>query len=246
MKTEISTKDKTKVSPVGGDLEGAVVLRANNLNKYFNEPEEFHVLKDVSFEVPRGQFVSIVGKSGCGKSTLLYLLSTMDTDYTGQIYVNDVLLTGQTQNELAKFRNEHIGFVFQFHFLLPEFSALKNVMLPAEKLGKYSKSECEDRAYEKLKWLDMQNFATKLSSKLSGGQQQRVAIARALVNDPTIIMGDEPTGNLDSANTQIVFDILKDLSKNKTQTIIAVTHDNEFAKKTQRIIEMEDGRIIRQ
>ncbi len=245
MKTEISTKDKTKVSPVGGDLEGAVVLRANNLNKYFNEPEEFHVLKDVSFEVPRGQFVSIVGKSGCGKSTLLYLLSTMDTDYTGQIYVNDVLLTGQTQNELAKFRNEHIGFVFQFHFLLPEFSALKNVMLPAEKLGKYSKSECEDRAYEKLKWLDMQNFATKLSSKLSGGQQQRVAIARALVNDPTIIMGDEPTGNLDSANTQIVFDILKDLSKNKKQTIIAVTHDNEFAQNTDRIIEMKDGEIVK-
>jgi lipoprotein-releasing system ATP-binding protein len=222
-----------------------IVLKANKLNKYFNEPEEFHVLKDVSFEVPRGQFVSIVGKSGCGKSTLLYLLSTMDTEYKGQVYVNDVLLTGKTQNELAKFRNEHIGFIFQFHFLLPEFSALKNVMLPAEKLGKYSKSECEDRAYEKLKWLDMEKFATKLSSKLSGGQQQRVAIARALVNDPTIIMGDEPTGNLDSTNTQIVFDILKDLSKSKHQTIIAVTHDNEFAANTDRIIEMKDGEIVK-
>ena len=221
-----------------------IVLKANKLNKYFNEPEEFHVLKDVSFEVPRGQFVSIVGKSGCGKSTLLYLLSTMDTEYKGQVYVNDVLQTGKTQNELAKFRNEHIGFIFQFHFLLPEFSALKNVMLPAEKLGKYSKSECEDRAYEKLKWLDMEKFATKLSSKLSGGQQQRVAIARALVNDPTIIMGDEPTGNLDSTNTQIVFDILKDLSKSKHQTIIAVTHDNEFAANTDRIIEMKDGEIV--
>jgi|ERR1043165_135544 lipoprotein-releasing system ATP-binding protein len=223
-----------------------IVLKANSLNKYFYEPEEFHVLKNVSFEVQRGQFVSIVGKSGCGKSTLLYLLSTMDTDYTGEIFVNDVLLTGKTQNELALFRNEHIGFVFQFHFLLPEFTALKNVMLPAEKLGKYNKSECEDRAYEKLKWLDMQNFATKLSSKLSGGQQQRVAIARALVNDPTIIMGDEPTGNLDSTNTQIVFDILKDLSKNKNQTIIAVTHDNEFAASTDRIIEMKDGEIVSQ
>ena len=222
-----------------------IVLKANKLNKYFNEPEEFHVLKDVSFEVPRGQFVSIVGKSGCGKSTLLYLLSTMDTEYKGQVYVNDVLQTGKTQNELAKFRNEHIGFIFQFHFLLPEFSALKNVMLPAEKLGKYSKSECEDRAYEKLKWLDMEKFATKLSSKLSGGQQQRVAIARALVNDPTIIMGDEPTGNLDSTNTQIVFDILKDLSKSKHQTIIAVTHDNEFAANTDRIIEMKDGEIVK-
>lgn len=220
------------------------VLRAVTLNKYFEEPDKFHVLKDVSFEVQRGEFVSIVGKSGCGKSTLLYLLSTMDTDYTGQMYVNNVLLTGKTQNELAKFRNEHIGFVFQFHFLLPEFSALKNVMLPAEKLGKYSKSECEDRAYEKLRWLDMDKFATKLSSKLSGGQQQRVAIARALVNDPTIIMGDEPTGNLDSVNTQIVFDILRGLSKDKGQTIISVTHDTEFAANSDRIIEMKDGEIV--
>ncbi len=222
------------------------VLRAELLNKYFYEPEEFHVLKDVSFEIKRGEFVSIIGKSGCGKSTLLYLLSTMDTDYSGQIFVNDVLLSGKTQNELARFRNEHIGFVFQFHFLLPEFSALKNVMLPAQKLGIYSQSECEDRAYEKLKWLDMHHFATKLSSKLSGGQQQRVAIARALVNDPTIIMGDEPTGNLDSTNTKIVFDILKDLARTKNQTIIAVTHDNEFAVNTDRIIEMKDGEIIRQ
>lgn len=222
----------------------AAVLKANNLNKHFYEPEKFQVLKNVSFEVQRGEFVAIVGKSGCGKSTLLYLLSTMDTEYSGEIIVNDSMLTGKSQNELAKFRNEHIGFVFQFHFLLPEFTALKNVMLPAQKLGKYSLSECEDRAYEKLKWLDMEKFATKLSSKLSGGQQQRVAIARALVNDPTIIMGDEPTGNLDSANTQIVFDILKDLAKNKGQTIIAVTHDSEFAQNTDRIIEMKDGEIV--
>ncbi len=224
----------------------SIVLKANKLNKYFYEPEKFQVLKDVSFEVKRGEFVSIVGKSGCGKSTLLYLLSTMDTDYTGEIYVNDVLLTGKSQNELAAFRNEHIGFVFQFHFLLPEFTALQNVMLPAQKTGKYSKKECEERAYEKLKWLDMDKFATKLSSKLSGGQQQRVAIARALVNDPTIIMGDEPTGNLDSVNTKNVFDILKDLAITKHQTIIAVTHDSEFAQNTDRIIEMKDGEIISQ
>lgn len=245
MSTDKANNDNTK-APLSGRFGGAAdaVLKAVKLNKYFYEPEEFHVLKDVSFEVKRGEFVSIVGKSGCGKSTLLYLLSTMDTDYTGQMYVNNVLLTGKTQNELARFRNEHIGFVFQFHFLLPEFSALKNVMLPAEKLGKYSKSECEDRAYEKLKWLDMDKFATKLSSKLSGGQQQRVAIARALVNDPTIIMGDEPTGNLDSVNTQIVFDILRGLARDRGQTIISVTHDNEFAQNSDRIIEMKDGEIV--
>ncbi len=223
-----------------------VVLETIKINKSFYEPEEFHVLKDLSFQVKRSEFVSIVGKSGCGKSTLLYLISTLDTDYTGEIHINNRKVTGLTQNQLAKFRNEHIGFVFQFHFLLPEFSALKNVMIPAEKLGKYSKSEIEDRAYEKLKWLDMQEFAGKLSSKLSGGQQQRVAIARALINDPTIIMGDEPTGNLDSTNTNIVFDILKDLSKSKGQTIISVTHDEEFASKSDRVIEMKDGEIIKQ
>ncbi len=222
------------------------VLRAKQVNKYFYEPEEFHVLKDISFEVRRGEFLSLIGKSGCGKSTLLYLLSTMDTDYKGEIEINDMRLTGMKQKQLAAFRNEHIGFVFQFHFLLPEFTALKNVMLPAEKLNKYSASEIKDRAYEKLKMLDMQNYAMKQSSKLSGGQAQRVAIARALINDPTIIMGDEPTGNLDTTNTQIVFDILKDLARTKGQTIIAVTHDPEFAQKSDRIIEMKDGEIIKQ
>lgn len=221
------------------------VLESFQINKYFRDAGDFHVLKDVSFHILRGEFVSIVGKSGCGKSTLLYLISTLDTDYDGEISINRRKVTGLTQNELAQFRNEHIGFVFQFHFLLPEFTALKNVMLPAEKLGKYSKSEIEDRAYEKLKWLDMHEHAGKLSSKLSGGQQQRVAIARALVNDPTIIMGDEPTGNLDSVNSEIVFDILRDLSKSKGQTIISVTHDLEFAERTDRTIEMVDGKIVR-
>jgi lipoprotein-releasing system ATP-binding protein len=221
------------------------VLKASGVNKFFYEPEEFHVLKDINFEVRRGEFLTLMGKSGCGKSTLLYLLSTMDTDYQGEIIINNFRVTGRKQNELAAFRNEHIGFVFQFHFLLPEFTALKNVMLPAEKLGKYSRSEIKDRAYEKLKMLDMQNFANKLSGKLSGGQAQRIAIARALINDPTIIMGDEPTGNLDTANTQIVYEILKDLSAHKGQTIIAVTHDPEFAQKSDRTIEMKDGEIIK-
>jgi lipoprotein-releasing system ATP-binding protein len=237
---------KGKPAPLVNTDGGNTVLSTYKLNKYFYEPDKFHVLKDVSFKVDRGEFVSIVGKSGCGKSTLLYLISTLDTSYEGEIIINKQRVTGLTQNELAHFRNEHIGFVFQFHFLLPEFTALQNVMLPAEKLGKYSRSEIEDRAYEKLKWLDMQQFANKVSGKLSGGQQQRVAIARALSNDPTVIMGDEPTGNLDSANTQIVFDILKDLARTKGQTIIAVTHDPEFAENTDRTIEMVDGEIVKQ
>ncbi|MDX5438306.1 MAG: ABC transporter ATP-binding protein [Pontibacter sp.] len=222
------------------------VLKATHIDKYFLEPVKFHVLKDIDFEVKAGEFLTIVGKSGCGKSTLLYILSTMDTEYEGTLEINGQLLTGQKQNQLAQFRNEHIGFVFQFHYLLPEFSALQNVMLPALKLGKYSRQEIEERAYDKLRLLDVHEQALKPSNKLSGGQQQRVAIARALINDPAVIMGDEPTGNLDKANSQIVFNILKDLSRSFNQTIIAVTHDPDFAENSDRVIEMSDGMIIRQ
>lgn len=229
-------------TPLGA---GGYVLTASNINKYFYDPEKFRVLNDVSFEVKKGEFLSIVGKSGCGKSTLLYILSTMDTDYEGILQMNGEKLTGKTQDQLAEFRNEHLGFVFQFHFLLPEFSVLQNVMLPALKLGKYSASEIEERAYQKLKLVEMESYALKQSSKLSGGQQQRVAIARALINDPTIIMGDEPTGNLDKKNSQIVFDIFKQIAKENHQTIITVTHDPDFAKGGDRIIEMSDGQIIR-
>lgn len=223
-----------------------IVLKAENINKYFYTPEEFHVLKNLNFEVKKGEFLSIIGKSGCGKSTLLYILSTMDTDYKGTLELAGKKLTGQSQKALSAFRNEHIGFVFQFHFLLPEFSVLQNVMLPALKLKKYDRKEIEERAYQKLKILGLEDQARKLSSKLSGGQQQRVAIARALINDPAIIMGDEPTGNLDKTNTQMVFDILKELTREFHQTIIAVTHDVDFAESSDRVIEMSDGEIIRQ
>ncbi len=221
------------------------VLSANHINKYFYEPEKFQVLKNISFEVNKGEFLSLVGKSGCGKSTLLYILSTMDTDYEGILEMNGEKLTGKTQDQLAAFRNEHLGFVFQFHFLLPEFTVLQNVMLPALKLGKYSAKEVEERAYQKLKLVDMEGHARKQSSKLSGGQQQRVAIARALINDPTIIMGDEPTGNLDKKNSDIVFNIFKQIAHENHQTIITVTHDPDFAKGSDRIIEMSDGQIIK-
>lgn len=221
-----------------------LALKATNIVKYFYEPTKFQVLKSVSLEVPKGEFVSLVGKSGCGKSTLMYILSTMDTDYEGEISINGEKLTGKKQNFLASFRNENIGFVFQFHYLLPEFSALQNVMIPALKLAKFSKKEIEERAYQKLELLGLREQALKPASKLSGGQQQRVAIARALINDPAIIMGDEPTGNLDSVNTQNVFEIFQELTKTFQQTIIAVTHDDEFAQKSDRIIEMKDGRIL--
>lgn len=221
-----------------------IALKAENITKYFYEPQKFKVLNNINFEVNKGEFLSLVGKSGCGKSTLLYVLSTMDTDYEGSLMIDGVTATGKTQNQLAHLRNEKIGFVFQFHFLLPEFSCLDNVMMPALKLGKYSREEIRERAYEKLKILGMEDQALKATSKLSGGQQQRVAIARALINDPLLIMGDEPTGNLDTKNTQIVFDIFKQLTVEYNQTIVAVTHDKGFAKNSDRIIVMQDGEII--
>ena len=220
------------------------VLKTYKVSKYFYEPQKFQVLKEIDLNVNRGEFLSLVGKSGCGKSTLMYVLSTMDTDYEGELEIAGERLTGRKQNYLAAFRNSHIGFVFQFHYLLPEFTALQNVMIPALKLNKLSATEVEEKAYEKLKMLGVQDQATKRSSKLSGGQQQRVAIARALINDPDIIMGDEPTGNLDSHNSNVVFDIFQELTHSYNQTIIAVTHDEEFARKSDRVVEMSDGKII--
>lgn len=222
------------------------ILKTENIDKFFHEPTEFQVLKNIHFEVQKGEFLSMIGKSGSGKSTLLYILSTMDTDYKGNLFIDNQLTTGLSKDQLAKLRNEKIGFVFQFHYLLAEFSCLRNVMIPALKLGKLSEKEIEERAYQKLEILGLKDQALKPASKLSGGQQQRVAIARALINDPLIIMGDEPTGNLDSKNTDIVFDIFQDLKRNYGQTIIAVTHDEDFAHKSDRIIEMKDGEILKQ
>jgi lipoprotein-releasing system ATP-binding protein len=220
------------------------ILEAKGISKYFHIPDEVQVLDNVSFSMNKGEFVSIMGKSGCGKSTLLYILSTMDSDYTGELYIDQKLITGQSPNELANIRNGKIGFVFQFHYLLPEFSVLENVMLPAKKLGFKSNQEIENDAMEKLKLLGISDQALKLSYRISGGQKQRVSIARALINSPTIIMGDEPTGNLDSKNSDVVFNIFKDLTSKDNLSLLIVTHDQDFANRTDRIIQMGDGRII--
>ena len=222
------------------------ILEAKQINKFFRGSVDFQALKDINFSIEKGEFTSIMGKSGCGKSTLLYILSTMDTDYDGELYFNNEKITGKSNDDLAYIRNKHIGFVFQFHYLLPEFTILENVMLPAKKLAEKSIQEIEYDAMEKLKLLNIDDQALKLASKISGGQKQRVAIARALINNPSIIMGDEPTGNLDSHNADNVFNIFKQLSHEQNLTLLVVTHDNEFANKTDRIIEMGDGMIIRQ
>lgn len=223
----------------------SAVLQAKEISKFFHDPYDIQVLKKINFEIQKGEFTSIIGKSGCGKSTLLYILSTMDTDYEGDLIIDNQLMRGKKEADLARVRNEKIGFVFQFHYLLNEFSVIKNVMLPGLKLSKLSAAEVEQNAYEKLKILGIQDEALKLPNQLSGGQKQRVAIARALINNPLILMGDEPTGNLDMKNTEIVFEIFKELAEELGQSLLIVTHDNQFAERTHRIIEMEDGAIIR-
>lgn len=225
-------------------MENKIVLEAKSIYKAFNDPVKLEVLKDLSFAINRGEFVSVTGKSGCGKSTLLYILSTMDSDYTGELWIDNELMVGKTEAELAHVRNEKIGFVFQFHYLLNEFSVLKNVMLPGLKANRLTEQALEHTAYELLKKLGIEKLATKMAHQVSGGEKQRIAIARAMINDPLILMCDEPTGNLDSKNTDSVFDIFNELVNTFNKTLLVVTHDQHFADKTQRNIVMEDGRII--
>ncbi len=221
-----------------------IVIEAIGISKSFHDPITVKILTDVTFSINSGEFVSIVGKSGCGKSTLLYILSTMDTSYEGELILDGINMKNKKDGELASVRNEKIGFVFQFHYLLNEFNNLQNVMLPGLKFGKLIPKEIEHNAYEKLKILGIEKEALKYPNQLSGGQKQRVAIARALINEPLIIMGDEPTGNLDKKNSDVVFNIFKELAEEFHQSLLIVTHDLDFAAKTHRTITMEDGKII--
>lgn len=223
----------------------STVLEARHVSKDFHDPLTTRVLNDINFSVQAGTFVSIIGKSGCGKSTLLYILSTMDTNYEGDLLIDGELMRGKKEKELAKIRSKKIGFVFQFHYLLNEFDVLNNVMLPALKLRERSKQDIKQKAMETLKMMDIQKLAYRKVNMLSGGEKQRVAIARALINEPLLIMGDEPTGNLDKKNAEIVFSIFQRLVREFGKSLLIVTHDQEFSLKTDKIIEMEDGQIIR-
>ena len=218
------------------------ILEARNLNKYFYEPVKFHVLKDINIKVEEAEFISIVGSSGSGKSTLLYALSSLDTDYEGDVFIDKTPLRSLDNDQLASLRNRSIGFIFQSHYLLGDFTAIDNIMLPGLKLGKLSKPDLLKAALEKMDLLDIRGQADKAVNKLSGGQQQRVAIARALINDPKIIFCDEPTGNLDSKNARLVFDLLKELAHRFNQTILMVTHDESY--KTDRQIRLRDGKVV--
>lgn len=221
------------------------IIETKKVDKFFYEPVKFQVLKNINLKVNPGEFGAIVGASGSGKSTLLYILSTLDTSYEGQIYLDGEELHGMNKNQQADLRNSKIGFVFQFHYLLPEFTVLENIMLPALKLNKFSRDEIEAQAMEKLDILGLKDQAVKKANKLSGGQQQRAAIARAMINNPKIIFGDEPTGNLDSKNTEIVFEIFRALKDKFNQTILVVTHDMNFAERTDRVITLHDGEVVK-
>ena len=213
-----------------------ILLQSKHIDKYFYDPQKVQALRDINLEINSGEFVAITGKSGCGKSTLLYILSTMDTAYSGELWIDGQIMNGKSEPDLAQIRNEKIGFVFQFHYLLNEFSVLKNVMLPGLKLSPDKREEIESRAIELLKLLGIEALALKKANLISGGEKQRVAIARALINNPLLLMGDEPTGNLDKKNSDIVLGIFKQLSEELNKTLLIVTHDNHFASQTHRVI----------
>ena len=202
------------------------------------------LVKEASVTIYPHEFIAIKGPSGSGKSSLLYILGLLDSPSTGELYFGEKNIARATQEELAQIRLEHMGFVFQFHFLLPEFSALENVMMPMRRLGRLSGSEIEKQAKERLGELGLGDHLYKLPSQLSGGQRQRVAIARALANNPKVIMADEPTGNLDTESSKNVQEILKSLAHDKGCAVVAVTHDPAFAAQCDRVITIVDGSIV--
>jgi lipoprotein-releasing system ATP-binding protein len=216
------------------------MLSCKNISKRYGSLE---VLKGVDLQIEKGEVISLVGSSGAGKSTLLHILGTLDEPDAGEVWLNNQKITSFTAKQLASFRNKHIGFVFQFHHLLPEFTALENVCIPGW-LGGRGKKEVEQRAKELLKLLGLETRMENKPSALSGGEQQRVAVARALINNPDIILADEPTGNLDSANAKELHQLFFDLRKQFNQTFLIVTHNEELAAQCDRTIHMKDGKII--
>ena len=217
-----------------------MVLNAHNIHKSYGPLE---ILKGVDISVQRGEIVSIVGKSGAGKSTLLHILGTLDAADQGQLTISDTLIKSLSAKQLASFRNQHIGFVFQFHHLLPEFTALENVCIPGF-IQKRPDAEVRQRAEELLGYLGLSNRLTHKPTELSGGEQQRVAVARALINKPDLIFADEPTGNLDSEASQDMHRLIRQLRDDYGQAFVIVTHNKELADLSDRCLEMRDGVLI--
>ena len=216
------------------------MITAKNIRKSFGDLE---VLKGVDLNVTKGEIVSMVGPSGAGKTTLLQILGTLDKPNEGEVLVDDVNFSKLGEKQLAEFRNKHIGFIFQFHQLLPEFTALENVMIPAL-IGRKDKKKSDEKAKEILAYLQLSDRMEHKPNELSGGEKQRVAVARALINEPSLILADEPSGSLDSKNRDELHKLLFDLRDKFGLTIVIVTHDKELAALSDRVIEMKDGKII--
>jgi lipoprotein-releasing system ATP-binding protein len=221
------------------------IISLKNINKVYgpNTANPTQVLFDLSLSFEESTFNSIIGQSGSGKSTLLNILGTLDKATSGDVIINNKNTQQMSKNELSNLRNESIGFIFQFHYLLPEFTALENVLMPYRISKKPITKEVQDRAEDLLEIVGLTKVKNNLAINMSGGQQQRVAIARALINNPKIILADEPTGNLDSDSTEQVYELLREINKRYQTTFIIITHDRHIAEKADRIVEIKDGRI---
>jgi len=221
------------------------IVELKNINKVYGEktPNPTQVVFDLSLDIEEETFNSIIGQSGSGKSTLLNILGTLDKATSGDVIINGKNTQNMSKNELSTLRNETIGFIFQFHYLLPEFTALENVLMPYKISKKPITLDVINRANELLEIVGLTKVKNNLAMNMSGGQQQRVAIARALINNPKMILADEPTGNLDSDTTEQVYTLLREINKRYKTTFIIITHDRHIAEKADRIIEIKDGRI---
>ena len=219
------------------------ILEIRNVNKIYGTAVKTQVLTDISLNFEKGSFNSIIGQSGSGKSTLLNIIGTLDTPTSGEVILDGVDTAKASKNRLAELRNRSIGFVFQFHYLLPEFTALENVLMPYRIGGGKVTKEIIDKAKEYLTLVGLEKVINNNATKMSGGQQQRTAIARAILNNPSIILADEPTGNLDSDSTETIYNLLRGINEKFGTTFIIITHDRHIAEKADRIIEIKDGKI---
>lgn len=219
------------------------ILELRHISKVYGTTVKTQVLTDINVSFKKGSFNSIIGQSGSGKSTLLNIIGTLDTPTAGEVVINGVEASTLSKSKLAELRNKNIGFVFQFHYLLPEFTALENVLMPY-RIGHNSvPSDVKNRAEELMKLVGLEKVMHNNATQMSGGQQQRTAIARALLNNPDIILADEPTGNLDSNSTETIYNLLRDINEKFGTTFIIITHDRRIAEKADRIIEIADGKI---
>ncbi len=219
------------------------VMELKNITKFYGTKIQTQVLFGINLSFEEGSFNSIIGQSGSGKSTLLNILGTLDRPTDGEIYINGINTAQMKQRDLSNLRNQTLGFIFQFHYLLPEFTVLENVLMPYRISKRPITEEVMNRANELLDFVGLSKVKNNLATNISGGQQQRVAIARSLINQPKIILADEPTGNLDSDTTEQVYDLLREINKKYNTTFIIITHDRHIAEKADRIVEIKDGRI---